>query len=150
MFTNEERAEFRSYAFFGVKWYIALLGLVAIIGVAVWGFNVATSDAKGRGDALQAKNSGINRVAAQERFEDRYQEILATDRKIDIAANALAVDPEDPTLRTNYTGVVQYCVDIVGKYNADARKYSAEAFRADDLPAVIDNNDIATDCKENK
>lgn len=143
--TRVQRGMFGSMTY----WVVGLLVLSSLVGIAVWLFGVATSDLKGRGDAAQIKNSGINRIAAQERFEERYQDILATDRKIDVAKTALNADPKNQTLVTNYTGVVQYCIDIVGKYNADALKYTSEAFRTADLPAQIDNHNPATDCKEN-
>lgn len=140
-----QRGMFGSIAF----WAIGLTVLLGVISAALWAFGVFSSDIKGRGDATKTKNSGINRIAAQERFEDRFQDIKASDRKIDVAKMALELDPKNPTLQTNYTGTVQYCISAVAEYNADARKYTSEAFRAEDLPAVIDDQDATTDCKEN-
>lgn len=142
----------RGAGWFGLRWgtifVVAFLILSSVIGAAIWAIGVGSSDIKGRGDAVKTRNSGINRIAAQERFEERYQDILAADRKISVAKQALDVDPKNPTLQTNYTGTVQYCISAVAEYNADARKYTSEAFRAEDLPAVIDDQETTTDCKE--
>lgn len=129
------------------------IGVAAVAGVAVLsagGFwlNVALSGPKGVGDAIVEKNSSENWTAAQARFEEMYQDILATDKKIVSAHSALQLDPENPTLLTNYQGVVSYCVSVVGDYNAEARKFLSGDFRAADLPAEIDDLDPATNCKE--
>lgn len=128
---------------------IGLLTLVLIFALAigVWAFRVATSDIKGRGDQTIRINSATNRTGAQERFEDLYQEILAADRRIDVAAAANAAAPTTVT-STNLAGAVSYCIGVVGDYNAAARKVSQAQFRAFDLPAQIDNLNTATDCKE--
>lgn len=130
-----------------VGWTIFTLLLIAAIGWAIWAFTVATSDVKGQGDAIIEKNSAENWVAAQERFEEMYADIVASDQKIPNALAALEADPENPTLRTEHTGLVNYCLSAVGDYNAEARKYSARDFRSADLPEHINGFDSATDCK---
>lgn len=127
-------------------WVIAVLLFVSVIGVAVWGFGVLTSDVKGRGDAVVKKNSATNRISAQERFEDLYAEIVAADAKIGPARQAYKMNPS-PVNQTNLTGLTNYCLDVVADYNAEARKYTSEDFRSTDLPAQIDGFDSATDCK---
>ncbi|WDS52052.1 membrane protein [Microbacterium phage Caron] len=124
-----------------------VIGVLAI-PAAVWGVNVATAGIKGQGDAHVVKSSASNWTAAQARFEELYADIEATDRKITVAAEQKAADPEDKTAADTYLGTVNYCLSVVGEYNAEARKYLAEEFRAADLPAQIDNHDPATDCKE--
>lgn len=135
----------------GAAWRIgllvlAILALVAVIGIGVWGFKVATSDIKGQGDATRQKNDATNRIAAQQRFEDLYQEVIQSDRRITMLADATERDPSTVN-QTNLTGAINYCLDVVGDYNAEARKFTAEEFRAADLPAQIDNLDPATDCQ---
>lgn len=127
-----------------------LLGLavLAIIAGGIWGFRVAASDVKGQGDAARTKNSAPNRIAAQERFETLYADIKAADERIDVMAAAKKASPTDLVATTNYTGAVNYCIQIRADYNAEARKYTAEQFRAADLPAQIDSLDPAFDCKE--
>lgn len=115
--------------------------------LAVWGFRVATSDVKGQGDSIITKNSSTNRISAQERFEDLYADIKATDAKIGPAKQAMKADPDSQVAQTNYTGLVNYCLDVVGDYNAEARKYTSADFRSIDLPAQISDVDSATDCK---
>jgi hypothetical protein len=129
-------------------WIVVAVAFFAVLAAVIWMVGVGTSDLHGSGEAIKQRYNANNRIAAQERFEERFADIKAADRRIDVAKATLDADPADPTLRTNYTGAVQYCISAVGEYNADARKYTAEAFRAKDLPAQIDDTDPATDCKE--
>jgi hypothetical protein len=121
--------------------------VIIILPAVIWYIGVATSNVAGKGNAIKQKNTANNRIQAQEAFEQSYADIKAADKKVAIAKEALDLDPTDPTLRTNYTGVQQFCVGAVETYNADARKYSREDFRSTDLPQVIDDQDPATDCK---
>lgn len=132
----------------GYIWIACAVVFVGALSVGIWAFKVHTSDVRGRGDAVSRKNSGDNRIAQQEAFERLYADIVATDRKIDTAAAALARTPDSVVAQTTLTGTIQYCISIVGDYNAKARSYTAEQWRSTDLPAQIDSNDPATDCKE--
>ena len=132
----------------GMIWVVSILAFVALISIGVWAFTVVTSDAKGQGDATVQKNAGSNRIAAQERFESLYADIIAADQKIDVFAQAVAAAPQDTTAQSNLTGTKAYCIQVRNDYDAEARKYSAEQFRSADLPYTIDINDPATDCKE--
>jgi hypothetical protein len=133
---------------FGLLWVVIVIIVTLVIGGAIWALNVATSGPRGQGDALIEQNSAENWTAAQARFEDLYADIEATDRKITVAGQAIAVNPNDKTAQQTYAGTVNYCLSVVGDYNAEARKYLAADFRASDLPTQIDNNSSATDCKE--
>lgn len=129
-------------------WVLCILLVVAVLSIGVWAFQVATSDVKGRGDANLIKNTGTNRVQVQQEFNQRYQDILAADRRITTAYNELQTDKADTVLRTRYAGAVSYCQGAVGEYNAAARTFTKADFRDTDLPAEIDNADPKTDCKE--
>lgn len=120
---------------------------LAVLAVAPWLIRVATSETAGQGNAIIMKNSAENWTAAQAEFEGLYAEIVATDRKIAIAEEALALAPEDKTNRDILQGVKSACVSIVGDYNAKARTFLAENFRSADLPAQISDLDATTDCK---
>lgn len=133
------------------KIFLATIGVVVGLiaaSLGVWAFNVATSDIKGAGQATLQKNSANNRIAAQQRFEDLYQEVLTADQRIDVAADSAAANPGSLVAQTNLAGAVTYCIDVRGDYNAEARKYTAAEFRAADLPAQIDTYAPSTDCKE--
>lgn len=132
---------------FSIRWVLAVLGLIAVICIAVWYFGVATSDVKGRGDATKLKNDGVNRVTQQAQFNEYFQAIKAADRKITVAKVALDADPKNAVLSTNYNGLQSGCNDHIATYNALARTYTAQEFRDADLPAKIDINDPETDCK---
>jgi len=139
----------------GFSWRAALAIIVAIvffggIGAAIWAFRTASSDVKGRGDAVQNKNSGINRVGAQERFQTLYNAVLAADQRIDVMAAAAKKTPGDLVAQTNLTGATNYCIQAVADYNAETHKYSARDFRDPELPYEIDQLDPKTDCKESK
>lgn len=125
-----------------------IAGTIALV-VGTYVVAVAVSGPKGVGDAIIKKNSAENWTAAQARFEDLYAGIEAADAKIALAAaNVEAAVPDAKTAQQTYTGLVSGCLDLVGDYNADARKFLAEDFRASDLPAQIDGLNPTTDCKE--
>ncbi len=127
-------------------WIIAAVLFFALIGGVAWGVKVALSDTKGRGDSVRIKNSAPNRIAAQERFEQLYAEIQRSDASLDILAPAANAGGQAE--KTQFTGAVTYCLSVVADYNAEARKYRSQDFRAIDLPAQIDTTSPAFDCKE--
>lgn len=144
---GEYREASKGIGFVGA-WIIAALVVAAIVGAGFWLFNVVTSEIKGQGDAIIEQNSSENWTAAQARFEELYADVVASDRKITVAAANLALNPEDKTAKDTYLGTVNYCISVVGEYNAEARKFLSEDFRSADLPPQIGINDSNTDCKE--
>lgn len=116
---------------------LGVLAIGAIVSVLVWGFNVGTSDVKGRGDAIRQRNSGTNRVFAQQHFEDLKAAIDKDVANIRAAKAAAATSPTQIN-QTNVTGAQQVCNGDVADYNAAARKYLERDFRASDLPSSID------------
>lgn len=120
-------------------WIVISLLFFGVIGVAIWGFKVATSDIKGQGDATRQVNDGGNRLAQQAYFEQTYADIQAADRALDIPGTA-----------TEVQGRRIYCIRLVGDYNAAARKQVAAKFRVADLPVQIDSTDPTTDCEASK
>lgn len=121
--------------------------VVAIIGIGVWGFRVATSDVKGEGDATIQKNSAPNRVQARQEFQNIYEDIQGADQRIDVMAEAYAAS-KTTVNQTNLTGAKTYCISRVREYNALSKKYLSADFRPEGLPAAIDSLDPAFDCKE--
>ena len=133
------------------KTVLAVVGVVlGVVALVVGGYllKVALSGPVGQGDAHVQKNSAANWTAAQARFEKMYANVVATDQKVTVAKTALDLDPEDKTLQENYTGTQNVCLSMVADYNAEARSYLAEDFRAADLPEQLSSFDPATDCKE--
>ena len=128
---------------------VAAVAAVILVAAAAWGIRVATSDIRGRGDAEVTKNDARNRIRAQEGFEARYQDILATDRKLDVLAADATARPGDPAAQRTIVGVKTYCLTAVAEYNAKARSFRDQEFRDADLPHQINPNNPATDCKEN-
>ena len=144
---RKARREANRVGRFSLGWVLAVIALVVAVGAILWVLSVATSDVKGQGDAEKMKNSGANRVEQQELFHELYQGILRLDRQINDAKIAWDTAPDDLTLRTNYTGLVNNCQTAVGDYNAQTHKFRAEEFRDPELPYEIDMNDPLTDCK---
>jgi hypothetical protein len=134
----------------GVAWLVGILVVCAVIGAAVWGIGVATSDVAGRGNQRRAINSSDNRTFAQEQFEELFNDVKTYDAQISTSAAAAAAETE-PTEKSRLNqvtlGVTNQCISTVQQYNAEARKVSKERFRAADLPAQIDDLDPSTDCK---
>lgn len=142
--------ETRHGFWYAARWVIAIILLIVVIVAGLWVLGVVSAPWKGKGDAFKTKESGTNRIAAQERFETMYADVLASDQKLDGYAAAKKAAPEDVVTQTNYTGGVSYCITVRNAYNAEARKYTAEQFRASDLPASLSATDPKTDCKETK
>lgn len=130
-------------------WIAVLVGVFALLGAITWGVKVATSDIKGAGDQTRIVNDGRNRINAQEWFAGQYEQIKSTDRRIGEASAALAKAPDDEIAKTNYAGLVNRCMEMVGNYNAEANKVSRGKWLDSAIyPFQIDNNDPTTDCKE--
>jgi hypothetical protein len=147
---REANAVSRSVGWRAAIWILAAILFIAAIGVAVWYFKVATSDAKGAGDQTRIVNDGRNRVNAQEWFQSQYGQIKAADKNLDNAQRELtaATTAEDKSFwRTNFTGLQNRCNDMVQAYNAEANKVSRGQWRDASLPYQIDSADAATDCQ---
>lgn len=140
---NETRLGF----WYGLKWVVAIILAVLVIVAGLWALGVFSSDIKGRGDAVREKYSAGNRIAAQEGFQADYNEILAADRRIDALWDAWRGNPADRIERINYTGAVNYCIGLVGAYNARAEKFTQQEFRDAELPRHIGTDKPESDCK---
>lgn len=126
-------------------WIVGFVALISLIGAVLYWTGVIFAEPKGRADAYKQQRSGANRIAQQAQFEDRFQDIQSTDRKLTQAAKD--AESGDPTAKTVYTGLLNYCSDAVAEYNAESRKYLAADFKSIDLPHQIDQSDPTTDCK---
>lgn len=147
---KDERREANRGIRWGLLWALIIIVIFAVAGIAVWGVRVATAPIKGQGDAAITKYSAENWVRAQAKFEERYQDIQATDQKIQVATDAAKANPNDKTAGQTAAGLKSYCISAVADYNAEARKYLSADFRAADLPSRIDTTDPAFDCKESQ
>lgn len=134
-------------------WVIVVLviALASVTTAVLWGLRVVTSDVKGQGDAVVVKNDVRNRIRAQEGFEKLYADIQAADRNLTTTAAALRAKPTgDLKLETELLGQKHYCAGLVAEYDAKARSFTQQDFRAADLPPKIDPSDGTTDCEEKK
>lgn len=126
---------------------LAGLALVAAVVIVAMVLRVGTSEIRGQGDAIVQRNSAANWTSAQARFESLYAEVVAQDKTVTIAKERLDADPTDRTAQQNYDGARMICANTVSDYNAEARSYLSQDFRAADLPAQIGALDSATDCE---
>jgi hypothetical protein len=138
----------------GIVWVGVLTGVAltvfGVLGVLHWGFGVFTSDVKGRGDAEVIKNDARSRIRAQEGFEKLFADVRAADQQLNVTAEVLGTKPGgDVKLETELLGQKHYCLGLVSEYNAKARSFSQQDFKAADLPQDIDQAASDTDCKEN-
>lgn len=146
---REGNAIARSISWRAAIWIVATIIGIGAIGGGIWAVKVATSDVRGAGDATRITNDGRNRINAQEWFHGQYAQIRTADRNLDQAARIAAAKPGDDIAQTNYTGLMNRCVEMVNNYNAEAMKMSRGKWLDPALPFQIDNNDATTDCKEN-
>lgn len=135
---REERRETRRVGMLVLRWVLALIVVGLVIGAGLWWLNVATSEVRGQGDGVVQRNNAENWLDAQARFEENYAEYESTLVRLDVAYAAHVAAPDDKTLQQTYLGTVGYCTSLVADYNADARNFLREDFRAFDLPASID------------
>ena len=152
----------RGAGWFGLKWstiiVVAVLIIGAVISAGAFALNVATSDVRGRGDAVIQKNSGLNRTQAQAQFRATIESIRSLDMRLSDAKVQLDDfnkshpsvgngTPYDPTaeqranlLRT-VTGLQQQCRIAVADYDASTSTYTLRDFRDADLPKRIESTD---------
>lgn len=135
---RNERREVRSAGWYILRWGIAVLVVGLLVGGGLWALKVATSEVRGQGEGVVQRNSAKNWVDAQARFEENYAEYESTLVRIDTAYAAWQTNTADKTLHQTYLGTVGYCTNLVADYNADARNFLREDFRASDLPASLD------------
>lgn len=128
-------------------WIFTAIVVVGVITFFLWSFGVFTSGIKGAGDAEVIKNSAMNRIRQQEGFEQLYQDIKVADRNLTLTSIRASTHPNDDKTATEQIGQQIFCNQLVGDYDAKARKFSAEEFRAADLPKEIDETNTQTDCK---
>lgn len=126
---------------------VSVILALIVIPIAVWAFTVATSDVKGRGDAVVQENSANNRLEQQAYFQQTYADIKAADTKLDGLQADVKADASDKDAKVRYRGAEDYCLGLVGDYNAAAQKQIAAKFRDAGLPPQIDTTDPTTDCK---
>jgi flagellar biosynthesis/type III secretory pathway M-ring protein FliF/YscJ len=140
--------EARHGFWFVAKWVAASVALVLVIGALIWVITVVSSDTKGAGDAHKQNQSGTNRIAKQEMFQQLYNDIKAADQNVDLMYQTKTDDPSYVN-KTNYTGAVAHCRQLVANYNAEAKKYTSADWRDNELPSEIDSTNKQFDCKEN-
>lgn len=137
---RDARRETNRFGWWGIGWWLIVILVLLLTGAGIWALNVATSGVRGQGDGVIQRNSADNWIDAQARFEENYQEYESTLVRIDQFHRVHLDDPNDAIAKTNYLGQVSHCTDVVADYNADARNFLREDFRAADLPPSLDPN----------
>ena len=167
IFSQKWDAELERWTPRRVKLMICAFVAVVIIGpVTIWGFRIATSDAKGKGNVEIERNSAENRIRSQAYFEQSFEDVQKFDTQIGDAQRAydnFVADNPKPSAedlvaaqiygqqlnsrQVTLTGLQQQCQNTVANYDAEARKTLAAEWRSPGLPYKIDYSSPETDCK---
>jgi hypothetical protein len=123
----------------GTLWLIGIIVLGMIVGGVVFAINVATSNARGAGEAEIKNNSAENRIEKQERFEKLYAKVKTNEDLVAQHTASLAATPDSIQIKTVLEGVKSACNASVNEYNAEARKVTSMDWRAYDLPESLTN-----------
>lgn len=134
---------------YAAKWVAASIVAILLMVGTLWFTGVLFAGPKGAGDAYKTNQSGTNRIAKQEMFEQLYQDIQVADLNVDATYVIQLTDPSYVN-KTNYLAAKQQCNQLVGNYNAEARKYTSADWRDNKLPSAINQEDPKFDCKEEK
>jgi hypothetical protein len=110
----------------------------------VWGFGVASSGVKGRGDVIRQNNDATNRIAAQNEFNQLWSDIKTYHANIKDDAQAVAANPGDAWTLSVLDAEKKTCRSAAGKYNADTQNMTMKDWRPSTDPASID---VATECE---
>ena len=130
-------------------WSLTTIVVVILVMVALFALTVAWAPWKGQGEAIKTRESGTNRIRAQEEYVQTYNDLLAADRRVDVMWHARRDDPTQVN-KTNYTGAVNFCIQLIADYDALGDKYTSADFRPEGYPARVDQLSKTTDCKENR
>lgn len=145
MSRNEEWSTRKIFWVWGSLAFAALV----IIPLAVWGFQVVTAGAKGRGDQIIQVNNATNRTEQYNHFFD----LKATydTQVIAVQNNKAALAADDPNAtdiqsvqdrdadKKNVTGAETICAGTANQYNEDSAKVVTGAqFKSFDLPDNLD------------
>lgn len=112
---------------------IGLIVFIILIAASLWVLGVFTSNVKGAGDARKFRNSGVNRIQSQARFEG-----LATDYDGAIENIKSYGSPSTPQEHTELRGLQQHCVNVAQEFNAASRTYTARGWKSAGLPETLD------------
>ncbi len=125
-----------------VAFAVAVILVIWLFVVAVWGIGVATAGIFGSGEAYKQIQSAEFRIEAYQYFYNQYASIKGMEGKIDeLTAQLKMLEPG--TREYNYTlssltGVKGLRHEAIQKYNADAQKgYTEGQFRDKSLPYQI-------------
>ena len=122
--------------------------LIASMSVFGWGlWSNATANFRGQVSARnQINGNGAYRIAAYNHFYDLCQQVQSKELSLHNLEQELATttDPQRKlVLEASVDALRNSLADDITQYNADSRKTAtAGQFRASDLPARIDPNDI--------
>lgn len=123
-------------------WICAAIGIVLVISVGIWWFNVHTSGIRGAAAVTVQNNAASNRTQAQDEFNQLWGDIKAYNGDISDAATQVAQDETtnaDSTFdRSVLAADEATCRKAVQKYNADTKDMTLKDWRPAEDPATID------------
>lgn len=128
-------------------WAIGAVVLLILVGIGTWAFRVATSETKGKGDAVIAQNEGTNQNNQRQVFYDLYNGIQASDDNIQVLATAAAGQSPTSKAVTDLNGTILICNSTVAKYNSMVTAPLSAKWKPEELPDALGGGDPSTDCQ---
>lgn len=120
---------------------IVLMTVLIVNLLIFWYLCFAVDDGE---QPTPSPTSGVN----VQHFTTLYDDVVQADRNLTVTAETLLSRPDDLTLETKLIGQKHYCLGLVSEYNARAKSFSQQDFRAVNLPREIDQAASETDCEE--
>jgi len=123
-----------------VVWVFATLALIAVIAILLWAFGVFTAPLRGQAGAFKQKESAINRVQQQAKFEQiaaDYDGYLVQIQNAQVALKSASAETRAQR-ETELIGLRQICVTAAQDFNAESRKYLARDWKSAGLPERLD------------
>ncbi len=115
----------------GIKYGLAILVVVIILGVVAWAWNVATAPARMAGNIVTKVFDADHALQTYRWFHESYQQINAKKGQINLSKGALAASGEDrkEARRVELLGLQQGCQSLVSEYNARATRADTVIFQ---------------------
>jgi len=123
------------------KYWVWIIIAVLVLAVGIPVLSILTAP-------LRAANQVVNKVvnadaivSNYEWFHDQYNAIKATQKKVDIAKNALDAAKGTDAYQnrsTEYYGVQMVLQGMIGEYNSKSKQITRNLWKAKDLPYQIE------------
>ncbi len=115
----------------GIRYGLAILAVVAALGIAVWVWNVATAPARMAGNVVTKVFDADHALRTYRWFHEANQQVKAKQAQIRLSKDALTASAEDrkEARRVELLGLQQGCQSLVSEYNARATRADTVIFK---------------------